>query len=47
MSERAAMPREMTGYYLAEVQVGGCFVGIAGSPLVARAAVALSPPLNE
>ena len=29
MSERAAMPREMTGYYRAEVQVGGCFVGIA------------------
>ena len=27
--ERAAMPREMTGYYRAEVQVGGCFVGIA------------------
>ena len=27
--ERAAMPREMTGFYRAGVQVGGCFVGIA------------------
>ena len=29
MPERAAMPREMTGFYRAGVQVGGCFVGIA------------------